>query len=78
MTKQFKISELDFVRAGTDFIPAGWSAHIAGTEFQKNEKYTFERDDGTTFDVWAISESIMEGKKVWLVVEDDLAMMMFF
>lgn len=76
MSKALKIEDMDFVRAGTDFLGYGWSAHIAGVEFEAKESYEFERSDGTTFKVWAVHKEEMSGKMTWFVVDEDAAMLM--
>lgn len=78
MSKTYKIDEMDFVRAGTDFLGHSWSAHIAGEDFKKFVWVTFERKDGTTFPVFPIRKEMMDGKQTWFVVDEGGAMMMDF
>jgi len=79
--KTHKIADLKFVRAGTDFLGTGWSAHIDAPAdfFEYNECYLFEREDGSTYQVTVIHRrDVLDGKRTWMVVDDQTAMMMDF
>ena len=78
MSKTYKIDEMDFVRAGSDFLGFAWSCHVAGQAFKMGEKYIFEREDGTTYPVWAVGRETLDGKRCWHLVDEDGAMMMGF
>ena len=52
--KKWKVSEINFIRAGTDFDYIVWSCHLEtlNEPLKRNEKVSFIRNDGTAYEVW--------------------------
>ena len=69
--QNLKISELNFVRAGSDYLGFAWSAHIAGADLKKGTWYNMERPDGTTFKAVAVKRQRMDGQMTWMIVDED-------
>lgn len=42
------ITDVEFVRAGSDYIPGVWSCNLAGV-YQTGKDYRFLREDGTSY-----------------------------
>ncbi len=71
-----KSNSLKFIRAGSDYLGYGWSAHVTGFTFQQSEHYLIERDDGTTFEVGAAGRDRIDGVWCWHIVDEDVCVML--
>lgn len=63
-----KMAYLEFVRAGSDYLPGQWSCNVRGMAFKIGAHYDIERPDGTTYEVRAARMEMMDGKSTTLLI----------
>ena len=68
-----KQDTLTFHRAGSDFLGYAWSAHVTGFDFKQGERYTIEREDGTSHIVGCVGKDRVDsdGPQCFHLVDDD-------
>lgn len=72
--KTIKQNDLNFHRAGSDFLGYAWSAHVSGpgmVEMSTGVRYLIERPDGTTHEVGVVGRKRMDGVTCMFIVEAD-------
>ena len=70
----FNLDELEFDRAGSDFLGWAWSCHILGQDFIKGQTYTFVSSDGSSYQVIASNREPAfekDGKVCWHMVDPE-------
>ena len=72
---QINISELEFVRAGSDYLGMCWSANVTGYDFKLHECYEIIRNNGTSYNAYPVKKQKMKGVMTFLIVDEDGAMM---
>lgn len=75
---RININELEFHRAGSDYLGFVWSAHVTGYNFTLREPIDIIREDGSTYAAWPVKKEKMNGVMCFMIVDEDGAMMFDF
>ena len=76
---KINIADLEFIRAGSDYLGVAWSANVIGEhKFEMGVPVELIREDGSSYDAYPLKREKMDGQTTWLITDLDGAMMFAF